>query len=194
MSEPAKGATIGSLYSAVLREVRAGPVQELDPGTYGGIAELLGGLRRQEFDGAEARVMAALIDMASDLAEALMRMRLEKARAAAAASAPGPPPGAHSNLLDEEKYVLDSEEEGREREDAVVSAMLRGKSRLLESVCEGHRARTVTVLFLRDTEEFVGADLEKYGPFRAEDLATVPYDDARSLVSQEAAARVRTEG
>ena len=78
-----------------------------------------------------------------------------------------------SNLLDEEKYVLDSEEERLERTELVLSAMLNGKSKLLESISESHKTKSLTVRFLQDVDQFVGANLEKYGPFKSEDLATI---------------------
>jgi len=98
-----------------------------------------------------------------------------------------------TNMLDEEKYILDSEEERRERAEIIVSAVLDGKSKLLESVSAAHKARPVTVRFLKETDEFVGADLKKYGPYGAEDIATVPHDNAHALISKGVAAKVRLD-
>jgi len=182
MSE-SKEITINSLYSAVLREVENETVQEVDPALYDGIAEFIGKLKRQEFDNIENKIKEALVGMATELATMLGDMRLRKNLDNLD----------FTNLLDEEKYILDSEEERQERAGVILSAMLDGKSKLLESVSERHRTKSVTVRFLTDTDEFVGADFGKYGPFRAEDLATVPYDNARALISKQAAAKVRLE-
>lgn len=180
MSEP-KEITINSLYSAVLREVESEAVQEVDPDLYDGIAEFVGGLKRQEFDDIEGKLKDALVGMATELATTLVRLRLEK-------NMSGPD---FANLLDEEKYVLDSEEERQERAEVVLSAILNGRSRLLASVSAAHKTKSVTVRFLADADQFVGADFEKYGPYKAEDLATIPYDNAQALISKNAAARVR---
>ncbi|MEM1655085.1 MAG: hypothetical protein QXU12_04915 [Nitrososphaerota archaeon] len=37
------------------------------------------------------------------------------------------------------------------------------------------------VCFLKDTPEFIGIDLESYGPFKAGDLAALPPENARNL-------------
>jgi DNA replication factor GINS len=37
----------------------------------------------------------------------------------------------------------------------------------------------------------VGADMEKYGPFQAEDVATLPYDNAQALIAKKIAMKIR---
>lgn len=182
MSE-SKEITINSLHSAVLREVEGDTIQEVDRDLYARIAEFIGSLKKQEFDNVENKIKEALIDMAAELATMLVNLRLQK-------SLDRPDP---ANLLDEERYILDSQEERQERTDIILSAVLNGRSSLLDSVSEGHRTRLVTVRFLKDADEFMGADSRGYGPFRAEDLATIPHDNAQALISAEAAARVRLE-
>ena len=183
MSDP-KEVTINLLHSLVLREVESEAVQEVDPDLYCGIAEFVGGLKKQEFDGVENKIKNALVDMASELAAVLVRIRLEKKAAGADLS----------NMLDAEKYILGSEEERRERTEVVLSAMLDGKARLLDYVSQTHKTRLTTVRFLQETGEFVGADLAKYGPYQAEDIATLPHDNAQALISKKIAAGVRMEG
>ena len=39
----------------------------------------------------------------------------------------------------------------------------------------------------------VGADLAKYGPFKAEDVATIPYENAQALISKNVATKIRWE-
>ena len=182
MSE-SKEITINSLYSTVLREVENESVQEIDPTLYDSIAEFIGKLKKQEFDNVENKIKNALIDMATELTTLLVKIRLEKNRNNLD----------FTNLLDEEKYILDSEEERQERTEVILSAMLNGKSKLLDSVSEAHKTKLVTVRFLKETDEFVGADLEKYGPYKTEDLATIPYDNAQALLSKEIVTKVRLE-
>ncbi len=47
--------------------------------------------------------------------------------------------------------------------------------------------------FLKEMDQIVGADLEKYGPFRTEDIATIPFENAQALIAQNIAMKVRTE-
>jgi DNA replication factor GINS len=55
---------------------------------------------------------------------------------------------------------------------------------------EKGKARRVLVRFLKDTPAIIGADMKTYGPFRAEDVGTVPVENANVLVKQGVAARV----
>ena len=45
-------------------------------------------------------------------------------------------------------------------------------------------ASTVVVRFLRDIPEIVGVDLRIYGPFKKEDVASMPNANAEALISQ----------
>ena len=182
MSE-SKEITINSLYSIVLREVENETVQEVDPGLYDNIAEFLGKIKRQEFDNVENKIKEALINMATEMTTLLVHLRLKKNLNNLD----------FANLLDEEKYILDSEEERQERTEVILSAMLNGKSKLLDSVSENHKTKSITVRFLKDTEQFIGADFAKYGPYKIEDLATIPYDNAQALISKEIVTKVRLE-
>ena len=79
-----------------------------------------------------------------------------------------------SHLLDEEKFILDSHEEQNERIEMILSATISGKSKFLESLAENHKIKKVVIRFLSDVDEIIGADLERYGPFKVEDIATIP--------------------
>jgi len=48
----------------------------------------------------------------------------------------------------------------------VLSAALNGKSKLLESIAKNHKTKSTVVRFLKDIDQMVGADMEKYGPFQ----------------------------
>ena len=51
-------------------------------------------------------------------------------------------------------------------------------------------AKAVLIRFLQDAEQIVGADMAKYGPFKAEDVSSVPYDNAQAFISQKIASKV----
>ena len=178
-----KGITINWLYSKVQQEVESDTIQELNPEFFSDIAEFIGKLKKQEFDNLENKIKKTLVEMASDNITLLIKIRLEKSRKNLD----------FSNLLDEEKYVLDSQEEFQERADMILSAMLNGKSKLLKSISEAHKTKSITVRFLKDVDEFIGADLETYGPFKIEDLATIPYYNAQALILQEIVIRIRLD-
>ncbi len=177
--------TINSLYTSVLRETENDSVQELPPNFYRLISDYIGKLKREEYDGIEAKVKDELVMMATEITELLLRIRLDKITKTNTID--------FTNLLDEEKFILDSEDELRERSEMILSATLNGKSKLLESISEKHKTKSVVVRFLKEMDQIVGADLEKYGPFRTEDIATIPFENAQALIAQNIAMKVRTE-
>ncbi len=75
----------------------------------------------------------------------------------------------------------------------ILSATINGKSKFLESLAENHKIKKIVVRFLEDVDEIVGADLEKYGPFKIEDIATIPYENAQALIAKNIATKVRWE-
>ncbi|MEM2104552.1 MAG: hypothetical protein QW717_06665 [Candidatus Bathyarchaeia archaeon] len=50
--------------------------------------------------------------------------------------------------------------------------------------------KTTVLLFLKEIPEIIGADLKTYGPFKAEDVATIPNENASILVKQGLAVEV----
>lgn len=185
---------LGKLYHMVLREVEdESALTEIDAGLYREMSEFIGNLSRQEYSGVEDEVKAQAIAVSSGLVSMLLRTRLEKASKLRAASGAEEASHVMQRLLDEEKYILDSEEERDERREIILSATKSGRSRLLESISERHKADRIVVRFLKDVGQMVGADMSTYGPFRAEDIATIPHENAQALISERSAARVRWE-
>ena len=184
MSEPNE-IDINSLHAIVLRETESDSIQEMEPNFYRNLSDFIGNLKRQEFDGIESKIKQSLIDMASELTSLLLHNRLEKTIRSDNID--------FTNLLDEEKFILDAEEQKRERLEMILSATINGKSKFLESLSQNHKTKTVVLRFLKDVDEIVGADLEKYGPFRPEDIATIPYENAQALITKKVAAKIHWE-
>ncbi len=176
---------INSLHGIVLRETESDSIQEIDTYFYRNVSEFIGNLKKQEFDGIESKIKQNLVDMASELTSILLRLRLEKTIKQDLAD--------FSNLLDEEKFILDVEEQKRERIEMILSATINGKSKFLESISQKHKTKTVVLRFLKEVDEIVGVDLEKYGPFKAEDIATIPFENAQALVTQKVATKIHWE-
>jgi DNA replication factor GINS len=126
-----------------------------------------------------------MIEMVTELTSLLIHIRLEKISNSDDFDI--------SYLLDEEKFILDSLDEQNERTEMILSATINGKSKFLESLAENHKIKKVVIRFLDNVDEIVGADLEKYGPFKAEDIATIPYENAQALIAKNIATKVRWE-
>jgi len=176
---------INSLHHTVLREIENDSLLEIDPNFYRDLANFIGNLRKQEFDGVESKIKDTMIDMATQLSSLLINIRLDKILNSSKIET--------GFLLDEEKFILDSKEEEKERTEMIISATIHGKSKFLESLAQNHKTKKIVIRFLNEVDEIVGADLEKYGPFKPEDIATIPYENAQALISKNIATKVRWE-
>jgi DNA replication factor GINS len=184
MSEPNQ-ININSLHHTVLRETEDDSLLEIDPNFYRNLSDFIGNLRKQEFDGVENKIKNTLIEMTTELTSLLLKIRLNKISKSTNFEI--------GHLLDEEKFILDSQDEQRERTEMILSATINGKSKFLESLAQNHKIKKVVIRFLNEVDEIVGADLEKYGPFKTEDIATIPYENAQALIAKNIATKVRWE-
>ena len=116
--------SINHLYAIVSLESENNTIQEVDSNIYRSISKLIGNLKSKEYDGIEAKIKDALIDMIYELASSLLKLRLEKALLENSE---------RSMLLDEEKLILNSQQEMQEKKEEFLSGILNGKSELLGS-------------------------------------------------------------
>ena len=112
------------LQLLVLQESENDAMQKLDSNLYNAISKFIGDLKSDECDGIDAKIKNALLDMVTELASSLLKLRLEKASLDNSNS---------SALLDVEKYILDSQKEMEERKEMILSGIMNGKSELLGS-------------------------------------------------------------
>ncbi len=176
---------IAWFHTVVLREIEDEDIQELEPNLYTIISDFLGKLKKEEYDNVEGKIKSELVNMISNLTTVLISARLDKAL--------NSDPLNYTNLLDEEKFILDSAEELKERKEMILAATLNGRSKLLESVSQKHKTKSVVVRFLKEMDRMVGVDSEQYGPFKTEDVATIPYENAQALILKNIASKVRWE-
>ena len=157
-------------------------VLDLEYNYYQSASTVLGTITREKYDGVEGVLNTRFFTIASELATLFLRTRLEKVL--------NNPHIDKINLLDEEKFILDSNTDMDTRKNMIITGVLRGKSKLLESIATSQKTKPVLIRFLQDAEQIVGADMAKYGPFKAEDVSSVPYDNAQAFISQKIASKV----
>jgi DNA replication factor GINS len=174
MSETKK-IDVNSLYAVLVREIENDQVQEIDSGFYTSLSEYLGKLKSEGYDGIENKIKNRLVEMITQITSLLLKTRLSKVSHGGLD---------FTNLLDEEKFILESLQDQQERREIILSATLNGRTKLLESVSKKHKTKPITVRFLKDFDQFVGADYTKYGPFKAEDVATIPNENALALIAK----------
>lgn len=69
---------------------------------------------------------------------------------------------------------------------------------LLEDILQGQKPRVkrektrgfLVVRILREIPQIIGVDMKAYGPFKPEDIATLPEENARALIKQGAATEI----
>lgn len=176
---------VNSLYSVLLREIENDQVQEIEPTFYKTLSEYLGKLKNEGYDGIENKIKDRLVAMITEITSLLLKTRIEKAINQEELD--------FTNLLDEEKFILESQQQLQERREMILSATLNGRTKLLESVSKKHKMKPITVRFLKDFDQFVGADFTKYGPFKAEDIATIPNENAQALITKNISVKLHLE-
>ena len=172
-----------NLHVIVLQEFQTEEIQELNPDFFRNLSNFIGNLKNEEYDGIENKTKSNMIIIATSLTELLINKRLEKMSTESS----------YSILTDEEKFIFDSNDEMNERKDMIISGIINGKSKFLETTSTKHKTKPVTVRFVKEFDEIVGVDLEKYGPFKPEDIATIPNENAQALISNGVALKVRIE-
>jgi len=174
-----------NLHIIVMQEFQTDSPQELGTDFFRNLSNLIGKLKNEEYDGIEKKTKNQIISTATSLTELLINKRLEKISMSSKTS--------YTILTDEEKFVIDSNNEMNERKNMIISGIINGKSKFLEITSTKHKIKPVTVRFVKEFDEIVGVDLEKYGPFKPEDIATIPNENAQSLISNGIVLKVRIE-
>jgi DNA replication initiation complex subunit (GINS family) len=114
---------INYLHTLVLQESETDTIQEIDSDLYNSVSKLIKILKSEEYDGVNAKINQAMINMIADTTSTLLKLRLEKAILENSNQ---------SVLLNEEKYILDSKKEMLERRETTLSGILNGKPHSLD--------------------------------------------------------------
>lgn len=165
-----------ALYGMLAREIENDSLQYIQPSIYRDIANMLSNLKGQGYDGLEAKVKDSLASLVTDVAKALLNTRLAKIRNSGAIN--------YANLTDEERYIAEAEKDMRSRFDLVLSAAVNGRAKVLESIALKARTKQVLVRFIKPMDAVTGADSTRYGPFDEEDVAALPFENARALIEK----------
>jgi DNA replication factor GINS len=180
--------TIEGVYNLLAIEIQIPTLQSIPLDTYQNIATLLGNIKGQGYEGVEAKIRDRMVGMITKSAQLLLECRHQKLKeyqheilssSSSAATALD-----YSKLTDEEKYILDGEKESDKRRNAVLAATINGRPKVMESMSAKIRAKQIVIRFIKSMEQFVGVDMTKYGPFQEEDVAVLPFENARSFIEK----------
>ncbi len=163
------------VYKMLEKEIQTPTLQSIEPDTFQKIAEALGSLKGQVYEGVEANVRDRMVEMLEISSILMIETRQIKISSREETLD-------YSKLTDEEKYILDGKRESNKRVDEVVAALVKGRPKVLESISAKMRSKQIVVRFLKPIEAFVGIDMNKYGPYTQEDVASLPFENARSII------------
>ncbi len=113
----------------------------------------------------------------------LMRIRYKKFVQIWAQGKKVPP----ETLTPQEEKIFPSSSSFAEAFQNFASNILRGQ---LPNVGVERTFRRVTVRFLKDVPAIIGADMNAYGPFKSEDVASLPVENAKVLIKQGLAEKI----
>jgi DNA replication factor GINS len=194
---------IAEIAGMLLKEVQISTLQPVPFDTYQKIAFTLEKLQLLEFEGIEAKIRDAMAQMISTATRFLLEVRYRKMldrEGVVTSSSSSSSISAntmktqidYSKLTEEEKYIMNAENESERRKNDILLRIVNGRPKLLESISKSVRSERIVVRFVKPMEKFIGVDLEGYGPFRQEDIAVIPFENARSLIENNHAIEVQT--
>lgn len=174
------------------KETQIPKIQGMSPDIYKKIAQLIKELSIQKYENIELDVHHELIRLLVLSTKSLIELRTRKLLENSNANLPYPSLSTddYSKLTDEEKYIFEEERKVSQRKDLIIQSLIDGNVNNLDSISRIIRSKMIIIRFLESTDQFMGVDMAKYGPFLKEDVAILPFENARSLIERKVAVEI----
>lgn len=174
------------------KETQIPKIQGMSPDIYKKIAQLIKELSIQKYENLEFDVHHELIRLLVLSTKSLIELRTRKLLENSSANLPYPTLSTddYSKLTDEEKYIFEEERKVSQRKDLIIQSLIDGNVNNLDSISRIIRSKMIIIRFLESTDQFMGVDMAKYGPFIKEDVAILPFENARSLIERKVAVEI----
>jgi len=174
------------------KETQIAKIQGMSPDIYKKIAQLIKELSIQKYENLELDVHHELIRLLVLSTKSLIELRTRKLSENSNANLPYPSLSTeeYSKLTDEEKYIFEEERKVSQRKDLIIQSLIDGNVNNLDSISRIIRSKMIIIRFLESTDQFMGVDMAKYGPFIKEDVAILPFENARSLIERKVAVEI----
>lgn len=174
------------------KETQIQKIQGMSPDIYKKIAQLIKELSIQKYENLELDVHHELIRLLVLSTKSLIELRTRKLLENSNANLPYPTLSTddYSKLTDEEKYIFEEERKVSQRKDLIIQSLIDGNVNNLDSISRIIRSKMIIIRFLESTDQFMGVDMAKYGPFIKEDVAILPFENARSLIERKVAVEI----
>lgn len=76
---------------------------------------------------------------------------------------------------------------------SITRKILKGQIPNIKGIKRTEGSRVLVVRFLKDMPAIVGSNMKTYGPFKVEDVASLPTENAESLIKRGVAVKVETQ-
>lgn len=178
-----------SLHEAWRKERENTEIQKLTEDFYAKLADYVKEIKEERRMLDKKTVKGKLMELeyknVKKMIEELVQLRYRKALGKAVAGKTVP-----KEFLTEEEAKLHGEILPlAEAYQAFVEDVLRGR---VSDVKRRVKSGKMLVRFLHEIPAIVGSDMKTYGPFKSEDVATLPVENARALVKQGVVVEVET--
>ena len=178
------------LYEAWKKEKENDELQPLSKGFYAQLAGYVNKIRKEDRMLDRKTVKAQLVRCESNnvrnLVEKLVQLRYRKILRLLSSG----------RMIQSDKLTAEEEKlcsrisSSLESYQSFLKDVLRGK---LSNIENKDLQRRVVVRFLLETPAIVGIDLKTYGPFKLEDVAVLPSENANVLIKQDIAKKIQVK-
>lgn len=174
------------------KETQIPKIQGISPDIYKKIAQLIKELSIQKYEDLELDVHHELIRLLVLSTKSLIELRTRKLLENSNGNLSSTPLSTddYSKLTDEEKYIFEEERKVSQRKDLIKQSLIDGNVNNLDSISRIIRSKMIIIRFMESTDQFMGVDMAKYGPFIKEDVAILPFENARSLIERKVAVEI----
>ncbi len=185
--------TYNDIYEALRRERYSEQLQDLGKGF---VQEVSGYFKEKKsiseksedmFSDAISKTKKQFENAISMFKELMLRRKKKLLNLAFVAAETGISKRDYENMIPFEKDVFDKIMKNLEEGDKKLSGLLNGQQ-------EEEKKKNRLINFLQDTDEFLGLDGDKLGPFKKGDLVNISTDIAAILVTDNKAEYVNEEG
>ena len=181
----------------LLKEVQIPPLQQIPPDTYKKIARFIRTESLRSYESIESKIRDELIRLIALATKLLIEIRCQKLASYKVNDGTLLPHALateeYSKLTEEEKYILEGNLDAFRKKESILLASSQGREQTLKTISKLVHSKKIIIRFLKPVEQFIGVDMTKYGPFVEEDVAILPFENARSLLETGTATEIHDD-
>jgi len=179
------------LYETWRREVfDKGELQQLEPNFFNSIGQymkkLVEDIRMLDNKTLKYRILNVELEKAQKLTLSILEKRMEKILDTVLDKRNI----SHNHLSNEEIEIYETVTKIIDQYENMKTFTLEGKS-IDSSLSSIKKCERILIRFMTKIPLIVGVDMNNYGPFEPEDIATLPRENAEALIRQKAAIEIR---